>query len=80
MEAQEAKAQELEKNGGGSKRKTITEMLQAGADNKSAKKAKKAGYHLEKEVDELIKADHLNVKLWEDCREALGDTKQVCLH
>ena len=72
----EAKAQEQEKSG--SKRKTISEMLQSGDDSQTSKKAKKVGYQLESQLVELIGKDQPNAKLWDECKESLGDTKQVC--
>ena len=76
MEAQEAREKEKEKNGG--KRKSVVEMLQQDNETtQSAKKAKKAGYQLEPEIAELIEKDILNRKLWDECKETLGDTKQV---
>jgi len=51
-------------------------LLQSGQEQK-AKKAKKAGYQLEAELVELIQNDRLNVKAWDECKESLGDTKQV---
>ena len=75
LEAQAAKEEEKEKNG--SKRKTIGEMLQQSGKEQLAKKAKKAGYQLETELIELIENDRLNAKLWDECKESLGDTKQV---
>ena len=74
----EAKELEKEKNGG-TKRKSIVDLLQKTTADKSpaAKKAKTAGYQLEPEIAELIEKDQLNAKLWEECKECLGDTKQV---
>jgi len=74
LEAQAAKEQEKDKNG--SKRKTISEMLQQSGQEQKAKKAKTAGYQLETELVELIQNDRLNVKAWDECKESLGDTKQ----
>ena len=77
LEAQAAKEQEKDKNG--SKRKTISEMLQQSGQEQKAKKAKTAGYQLETELVELIQNDRLNVKAWDECKESLGDTKQVII-
>lgn len=52
-------------------------MLQQSGKEQTAKKAKKAGYQLEAELVELIQNDRLNVKAWDECKESLGDTKQV---
>lgn len=75
----EAKEQEKEKNGtAGNKRKSIADLLQKQGDKSpSAKKAKTAGYQLEPEIADLIEKDVLNAKLWAECKECLGDTKQV---
>lgn len=76
LEAMEAKEQE--KNAaGGSKRKSVIEMLQKADKSPTAKKAKTAGYQLEPDIAQLIENDQLNAKLWEECKESLGDTKQV---
>ncbi len=75
LEAQEAREREKEKSGG--KRKSVVELLQQDKPNQIAKKAKKAGYQLEPEIAELIEKDTLNRKLWDECKETLGDTKQV---
>lgn len=74
LEAQEAKEQE--KSG---KRKTIEEMLQQQGPSETKKAKKAAGYQLEPATSKLIDQDKLNVKLWQQCNEALGDTKQVAI-
>lgn len=76
LEALEAKAQELEKNAGSAKRKSISDLLKTVPSPPSAKKVKKTGYQLENDLARLIEADSVNAKLWEECKEALGDTKQ----
>ena len=56
----------------------MTELLQeAGPSQSASKKAKKEGYQLESEIAVLIDEDRLNSKLWDECKEALGETKQV---
>ena len=92
LEAQEAKEAEKKSaaaaaaaaGGGSTKRKrSVTELLllQEAAngqkDHPSSKKAKIDGYQLEPEIAVLIDEDRLNVKLWAQCKEALGETKQV---
>ena len=67
----------MEKNAGSAKRKSISDLLKTVPSPPSAKKVKKTGYQLENDLARLIEADSVNAKLWEECKEALGDTKQV---
>lgn len=76
LEALEAKEKEKETKNGG-KRKSVVEVQGQNDENQTAKKAKTAGYKLETEIAKLIEKDHLNRKLWEECKESLNDTKQV---
>lgn len=75
LEAMEAKEQE--KKTAGSKRKSVVEMMQKDPESQAAKKAKKAGYQLESDIAKLIGGDTVNKKLWDECKNSLGDTKQV---
>ena len=74
-------AKEQEKNASGAnnnKRKSVVDLLKKSGDKSpAAKRAKTSGYELEPELLELINKDQLNAKLWEECKESLGDTKQV---
>lgn len=70
-------AKEQEKKTAGSKRKSVVEMMQKDPESQAAKKAKKAGYQLESDIAKLIGGDTVNKKLWDECKNSLGDTKQV---
>lgn len=67
----------MEKKAAGGKRKSVVEMLKEDTPSQAAKKVKKAGYRLESEISKLIEGDTPNKKLWEECKNSLGDTKQA---
>jgi len=49
-------------------------------EEKSSEKKAKMQYILEKEAEELIKADAANKKYWDDCKELLKDSKKVFIY
>jgi len=49
-------------------------------EEKGSEKKAKMQYKLEKEAEELIKADAANKKYWDDCKELLKDSKKVNIY
>jgi len=49
-------------------------------EEKGSKKKAKIPYKLELVAEELIKADAVNKKYWDYCKEFLKDGKKVCIY
>ena len=74
-----AKEAEKKTTVGGKMKRSVLELLQEPGqkDHQGSKKAKIEGFHLEPEMDVLINNDRRNVKLWTQCKEVLGEMKNV---